>query len=364
MPLPLDKILCRKDMDKIDIRMIETDQETLEKEKYHMAAVKAWETMRRQKIEKIKAEYESVDDYLFDTDMRKVAFGKYKINPPLIKPSKLTWVEKGGVGKELSDGWSLNFAVGCTHACRFCYVDSINKRYGVKRAGKLVNRSWGNYFYTPENIDEAIAKTNWKRWAGIEVIMSSTHDAYLPQLAPITRKIISVALENGVKLCVQTRSPLVKKDFDIYSRYKDQVRIQVSVATMNHELSRIIEPRVAPPEARIDIIREAKRIGLKAGIIIAPVMPPLKIRPSPSKDLETIAGEIADIKPDFIYGESLHTRGSNIKELEIALGEPIVLERFDVVIEKRFNSVLLGYGINGRWWKEHKRPIKELPGHL
>ena len=102
MPLPLDKILCRKDMDKIDIRMIETDQEILERQKYHMAAVKAWETMRRQKIEKIKAEYESVDDYLFDADTRKVAFGKYKINPPLIKPSKLTWVEKGGAGRELS----------------------------------------------------------------------------------------------------------------------------------------------------------------------------------------------------------------------------------------------------------------------
>ena len=92
--------------------MIETDQENLERQKYHMAAVKAWETMRRQKIERIKAEYESVDDYLFDTDMRKVAMGSYKLNPPLIKPSKLTWVEKGGVGKELSDGWSLTLTKG------------------------------------------------------------------------------------------------------------------------------------------------------------------------------------------------------------------------------------------------------------
>jgi hypothetical protein len=50
MLIPLDKILCRKDTDKMDIRIIETDRETLEKEKYHMAAVKAWETMRRQKI--------------------------------------------------------------------------------------------------------------------------------------------------------------------------------------------------------------------------------------------------------------------------------------------------------------------------
>ena len=334
--------------------MIKTEIIDPVKEKNRMAALKAWETIRRQKIERIKAENESIDDYFFDPDMRKVAFGTYRINPPLIKPSKLTWVEKGGVGKELSDGWSLNFAVGCTHACRFCYVDSINKRYGIKRAGPLVNRAWGNYFYTPENIDDAIQKTNWKKWEGIEVMMSSTHDAYLPQLAPVTRKIITAALENGVKLCVQTRSPLVKKDFDIYSKFKDQVRIQVSVATMNHDLSRLMEPRVAGPEARIEIIREAKRLGLKAGIIIAPVMPPLKIRPYPSTDVEEIVKAISEFRPDFIYGESLHTRGSNIKELEIALQEPLILGNFDEVMERKFHSTLLKYGMKGSWWREHK----------
>ncbi len=53
-------------------------------------------------IKKNKTEYENVDDYLFDTDTRKVAFGKYKINPPLIKPSKLTWVEEIVYFRELS----------------------------------------------------------------------------------------------------------------------------------------------------------------------------------------------------------------------------------------------------------------------
>lgn len=334
--------------------MMEQNLESSEKNKHHMAALKAWETMRRERIERIKSEYESLEDYLFDPDMRKVAYGTYKLNPPMIKPSKLTWIEKGGVGKELSDGWSLNFAVGCTHACRFCYVDNINKRYGEKRVGPLVKRSWGNYFYIPSNIEEAIEKTNWKKWKGIEVMMSSTHDPYLPQLSGITRKIITAALENGVKICVQTRSPLVKRDFDIYMEYKDQVRIQVSVATMNHDLARIMEPRVASPEARIGIIREAKNIGLTAGIIIAPVMPPLRIRPQASKDLEEIIKNISDIKPDFIFGECLHSRGSNVKELEMTLDEPILLNGFDYAIEKQFHSILKRYGMKGRWWREHK----------
>ena len=106
-------------------------ESTYDHEKYRQAALKAWSTIRKNKIEKIKTETESLDDYIFNIDSRKISYGEFHINPPLIKHSKLTWVEKGGIGKELSDGWALNYAIGCTHACRFCYVDSIHKRLPV-----------------------------------------------------------------------------------------------------------------------------------------------------------------------------------------------------------------------------------------
>jgi DNA repair photolyase len=34
-------------------------------------------------------------------------------------------LSKDSSGKDLSDGWAVNFAVGCTHGCLFCYVDRI-----------------------------------------------------------------------------------------------------------------------------------------------------------------------------------------------------------------------------------------------
>ena len=324
------------------------------RERYREAALKAWSTIRRNKIEKLKTANETFDDYIFDIDSRKIAYGTYKINPPLIKKSKLTWVEKGGVGKELSDGWALNYAIGCTHACRFCYVDSIHKRYGEGRAGPLVNRAWGNYLYAPSNLDEAITKTKWERWKDIEVMMSSTHDPYIPSLIDATKKLLEVALPAGVKLCIQTRSPLVVRDFEYLSQFRKQVRVQVSVATMNEKLSRIIEPRVASPESRLRIIEKAKEYDLNTGIIIAPVLPPVKIRISPSKDIEEIVSRLSEIRPDNIYGESLHVRGSNISELEAMLGQKLDLENFDVAMEIKFHMILAKYGLKGRWWKEHR----------
>jgi len=317
------------------------------------AALKAWSTIRLNRIREIKKKNESLEIYMFNPDSRTITFGNYKINAPLIKPSKLTYVENGGIGKELSDGWAINFAIGCTHACRFCYVDSIHKRYGEARVGKAVYKAWGNYFFIPSNIDQAIADTNWSKWKGIEVMMSSTHDAYLPQLLPITRKILEAALPEGVKFCIQTRSPLVTKDFDLLKKYKNQVRIQVSIATLNHELARAVESRVSPPEGRFKILEKAKEIGLNTGIIIAPVFPSVKLRPNVFEDLKQILELVAKIKPDHIYGESLHMRGSNMGEIEMTLGERPNLEGFDRKIEKEFYGLLSLYKLKGKWWKEY-----------
>jgi len=282
-----------------------------------------------------------------------VAKGSYKSTIPLIRPSKLTSKRRGGVGKELSEGWCLNFAVGCTHGCPFCYVDAIHKRFGA-RYGKITAKTWGDYFLIPSNLHAAIEKTPWERWRGKEVMMSSTHDPYLPILAGAAREILEHALPAGVKLCIQTRSTLAAKDFDLMAEYDGQVRFQVSIATMNRELSRRIEPRVPPPDRRIKMLAEAKKAGLKAGVIIAPVFPANEFRPDIVEDLREIAVSLATIEPDHIFGESLHVRGQNLALIETALnGRMNISPGFDCGVARDFRRELGQVGLIGTWWPEH-----------
>lgn len=304
-----------------------------------------------------------IEFYAFNRDMRYVSYSTYRIKPPLIKPSKLTYKEKGGVGKELSDGWALNFAIGCTHACRFCYVDSIHKRFTMQRLTTTANtasktdtdiiaRSWGMYLLVPENLEEAIAETEWHRWKGKEVMLSSTHDPYLPELAKYARRILEVSLQEGVHYLIQTRSVLVRNDFDLLARYKDQVRLQVSICTLNEDIARRIEPRVPTARARLNLLKEAKEHGIRTGAIIAPIMP-IK---GWLTDLEDIMRELVDIT-DMVYGESLHVRGANLGYMEEA-GIPLMvkeadLEDFDKHVGRCFNALLAKYGLKGRYWFEY-----------
>jgi DNA repair photolyase len=279
--------------------------------------------------------------------------GTYVLHAPLIKASKLTYVSKGGVGKELSDGWVINYAIGCTFGCKFCYVDSIHKKFSFTRAGDIVYNPWGFYFSVPENLDKLIDETDWGRWKGKEVMLSSTHDPYLPQLREWTRKILETALAAGVKFCIQTRSPLVERDFDLIQRYQRLVRLQVSVSTLNNKLARIVEPRVVPPQRRLEVLRKAKEMGLRTGVILAPIFPSVKVRPDVLEDMSEMAQELAEIRPDYIYGESVHLRGINMAYLEDALGEPMKIDGFDKPMEKIFHAALARHGLKGRWWPEH-----------
>jgi DNA repair photolyase len=283
---------------------------------------------------------------------------KFRINPPLVKPSRLTLRSADGVGKNLSDGWAVNFAVGCSFGCPFCYVDYIWKGYGRAKFGPVVDLRWGDYLLLPNNLDEAIRATPWERWSGVEVLMSSTHDPFLPQLVEGAMKILEAALPRKVRFCIQTRSPLAARSIPILKRYKEQVRLQVSIATMDRQFSRLIEPRVSSPEARLNLLRKAKEAGLKIGVIIAPVFPPVPQRPDWRSDMEEIFRELVDIEPDFVYGESLHIRGMNVIYLKEVLGVEIShkeLSKLDQEAGRLFKVLTRRYKLRGTWWYEYGR---------
>ena len=325
-----------------------------------IAAIKAWKTIRMKRLTKLKSENKQLDFYFFDVNVNKVSYGKFRINPPLIKSSKLTTFENGGVGKELSDGWAINYAIGCTYACRFCYVDNIHKRFSAKH-GDIVNRSWGMYLLTPENIEQAINKTEWWKWKGKEVMMSSTHDPYLPQLYSITREILEKSLPYGVKYLIQTRSTLVTRDLNFLSKYRSQIRVQVSIATLDEKFSKMIEPRAPNPLARFKVLEKAKDAGLTTGIIIAPVFP----KKDWKEDVKSILEEAVKLNVDHVYGEALHIRGLNIgyikevieneKEYLDLFGSlnSLSLRSFDGQAGKWFNTLLKRYNLRGRWWYEY-----------
>ncbi|MFP3157040.1 MAG: radical SAM protein [Caldivirga sp.] len=291
----------------------------------------------------------------FRLSLSNAVSGEFKVRAPLIKPSRLTDVSRGGVGKELSTGWVVNFAIGCTHACPFCYVDNIHKRFFTGKYPETKGE-WGTYLLIPEPVSfkKALEETPWHKWRDELVLMSSTHDPFLPQLLPYAKVILETGLKHGVHFLIQTRSLNALQLLPILAEYKNQVIFQVSIATVNETLRRVIEPHVPPAEARLMMLKKAKEHGLRIGVIIAPIIPPNKLRPSLEQDLDTLMRKLASIGVNQVFGEMLHVRGFNIKRLEQLLGERIIINgEVDRWVGSLFEEFLKKHGLKGRYWYEY-----------
>jgi len=269
----------------------------------------------------------------------------------IVRKSSLS---KDKSGKDLSDGWAVNFAVGCTHGCLFCYVDRIWRLHTTNKLSPLYGAElgqWGQYLYVPDDLEEQIRRTPWRRWRGVRLLMSSTHDPYLPELYfphRWPRHILEEALPHGVKFTILTRSTLPMQDFDLYVKYREQVVLMASIPTLDDAFARITEPRAPPPSARLAMLKKAKEAGIPIGVVVAPII----TRPGWREDLERLFKALAELEPGVVFGESLHARGSNLTRLNAVSVDAEVGPALDKEVGRAFEGLLREYGLSGAYWYE------------
>jgi DNA repair photolyase len=270
----------------------------------------------------------------------------------LVRRSALS---KGGSGKDLSDGWVINFAVGCTHGCLFCYVDRIWRLHSKNRLSPYYGlrlADWGQYLYVPSDLEEQIKRTSWQRWSGVRVLMSSAHDPYLPGLYfpnKWPRRILEAALPHGVKFTILTRSVLATQDFDLYTKYRSQIVLMSSIPSLDREFVRITEPWAPPPVARFSMLRRVKELGVEVGVVVAPII----VRPGWREDLERLFEALAELRPAVVYGESLHIRGLNLARLRAAGVEADLDPAADREAGRLFEELLRRHGLRRAYWYEY-----------
>jgi DNA repair photolyase len=281
-------------------------------------------------------------------------FKKFNAAPHLVVVRRSS-LSKDGSGKDLSDGWVVNFAVGCAHGCLFCYVDRIWRLHAANKLSPLHGLElgeWGQYLYVPSGLEERIRSTPWRRWSGQRVLMSSTHDPYLPELYfphRWPRRILETALPHGVKFTVLTRSALPTQDFDLYARYREQITLMSSIPTLDDSFAKMTEPRAPPPSARLAMLKKAKELGITIGVVVAPII----VRPGWREDLEKLFSTLAELGPGVVFGESLHARGSNLARLKAVGIEVRVGPAVDREVGRVFEELLRGYGLRGAYWYEY-----------
>lgn len=235
--------------------------------------------------------------------------------------------------------WSVNAAMGCLHGCTFCYVPSVSankqKRNLQPRGVNDPGGEWGQYgFLRPWNEDEFLsslrsaenrARSKLNPDGNRAVMYSSTTDPYqawpTPELRTRARFIMRHSLElirdqSTLNVRILTRSPLAKKDFELYRTFGHRLVFCMSLPTLNNRLARMYEPNAPAPTQRLKTLQEAKKAGLHVGVAIAPTYPECD-----EADLRATLEAAKALDPVTIYHEPINTRADNVRRMEARASE-------------------------------------------
>ena len=72
-----------------------------------------------------------------------------------------------------------------------------------------------------------------------------------------------------------TKSALIERDIDVLQSLaaRNLVHVTISITTLDHQISRYLEPRTAAPARRLLNIKRLAEAGIPVGVNIAPVIP-------------------------------------------------------------------------------------------
>jgi DNA repair photolyase len=159
----------------------------------------------------------------------------------------------------------------------------------------------------PELLRAELAKPSWRRE---HVALGTNTDPY--QWVEGRYKLmpgIWEAFRDFANPCsVLTKSPLVLRDKDLLRQVAERapVTASFSVPTLEEKTWRATEPHTPHPRARLEAVAELNRIGIPAGILIAPLMPGINDSPAQVEEIVKIAAEAGAVS---VGGIALHLRG-------------------------------------------------------
>jgi len=202
--------------------------------------------------------------------------------------------------------WSINPYVGCEFGCTYCYARATH-RWPVERAvgragGQADGRTdlraveadavppYRRSALPPEeafekeilvktDVAEVLSRTlNPARLAGHSLVIGTATDPYQPaeRQFRLTRRILEVLRSyHGLSIGIITKSSLVTRDLDLLQALaqRHEVTVNISLATADARLARLLELRSPVPSARLRALHRLTQGGIHAGLLVAPIIP-------------------------------------------------------------------------------------------
>jgi DNA repair photolyase len=177
---------------------------------------------------------------------------------------------------------SINPYRGCEHGCVYCYARPTHEYLGFSSGLDFETK-----IMVKEDAPELLRKElSSPKWQPQLIALSGNTDCYQPveKIKQLTRRCLEVLLEYRNPVMIITKNHLVTRDVDILSELArfDCVGVTLSLTTLDHNLSSLLEPRASRPARRLAAIRALADAKVPVGYLQAPMIPGLTDAEAPA----------------------------------------------------------------------------------
>lgn len=203
--------------------------------------------------------------------------------------------------------WTINPMRGCSHACRYCFARGTHEYLDLD-AGS----DFDNQIVVKTNIAAVLRRELARRsWHRETVALGTNTDPYQRaegryRLMP---GIIRALTDSGTPFSILTKGTLLRRDLPLLTLAAQQVpvHIGVSLAMLDPELHRSVEPGTPSPKARLELVRALADAGFEVDVMVAPVIPYLT---DSNAHLDELFAAVAEAGARSVIAFPMHLRGS------------------------------------------------------
>jgi DNA repair photolyase len=183
---------------------------------------------------------------------------------------------------------SINPYRGCEHGCIYCYARPAHAYVGLSPGLDFESR----LFFKQDAAALLRRELSKPGYRPAPIHIGGNTDPYQPaeKRLRVTRSVLEVLHAAGHPLTIITKSALIVRDVDILGDMgrRGLARAAVSITTLDRKLVRLMEPRAATPERRLEAVAALGAAGVPVSVMFAPVIPGLN-----DHELETVLDRAA-----------------------------------------------------------------------
>ncbi len=171
--------------------------------------------------------------------------------------------------------WTLNPYRGCTHACHYCFARRYHAQFEMGAGDEFASVILVK-INLPAVLARELAKPSWAREL---VAVGTATDPYQPIEGEyrLTRLALERLAAAGTPVGLVTKGPMVVRDTDVLQDLSRRARctVYLSVPHLDEDVWRRLEPGAASPRQRLKAVERLAASGIRAGVLMAPLLPGL-----------------------------------------------------------------------------------------